>query len=105
MFQNQNLQITFLVLHLFDPKKMIFFIREQKISQENLKFRVLVMFSRKMNFSLIQRFLLVVGYLIELPQMTAKKFENGHEKTIFGQKCSKVQKKVSSHFFENFAVM
>ena len=50
MFQNQNLQITFLVLHLFDPKKMIFFIREQKILQENLKFRVLVMFSRKNEF-------------------------------------------------------
>ena len=61
------------------------------------------MFSRKMNW----RFLLVDGYLIELPQMTTKKFEKGHEKTIFGQKCSKVQKcsNFRAHFFENFAVM
>ena len=53
MFQNQNLQITFSGFTSIRPKEDDFFIREQKISQENLKFRVLVMFSRKMNFSLI----------------------------------------------------
>ena len=53
MFQNQNLQITFSGFTSIRPKEDDFFIREQKISQENLKFRVQVMFSRKMNFSLI----------------------------------------------------
>ena len=59
------------------------------------------MFSRKMNW----RFLLVDGYLIELPQMTTEKFEKGHEKAIFGQKCSKVQKcsNFRAHFFSRIS--
>ena len=42
------------------PKEDDFFIRERKISQENLKFRVLVMFSRKNEF--FTNLAILIGY-------------------------------------------
>ena len=92
MFQNQNLQITFLVLHIFDPKDD--FSNRQKFHKKISNFMFQWCSQEKNNFSLIWPFLLVIGYLIEIPQMITKKIWRWPRKDDFWSKMFKSTKMI-----------
>ena len=90
--------------YIYSTQRRWFFIRERKISQENLKFRVLVMFSRKNEFFTNLAILIGCRLFNWITKNDREKIWKWPRKDDFWSKMFKSTKmfKISSQIFREF---